>query len=274
MANRRASKQVVSPLAAFLFTLAVSLALALVLFPVLPGSFQGVDNHLSGGDVAAAVLVSLVAGAALGLYLYLFQPREVSNLWRLAMVGLLVVLWVAAAKVFLSLTLPDNDRLFLSYILPVAAAPMLVAILLDGGLAVAVALLIAVLATFAGFYGQDARADTADSMDAFQMVAAFLLGSLIGLYAVFRAERMHRYLVAGGVVASISFLILLAFWLLDSGREAKDLPLILLTTATGGFLSAVITVGASVVLAMLFGITTRVQLMELAQLSHPLLRRL
>ncbi|MFQ6019937.1 MAG: HD family phosphohydrolase, partial [Dehalococcoidia bacterium] len=124
------------------------------------------------------------------------------------------------------------------------------------------------------FYGQDARAGTADPLGAFQMASAFLIGSLMGLYAVFRAERMNRYLVAGGVVASVSFLVLLAFWLLDSDREAKDLPLMLLTTATGGFLSAVITVGASVVLAMLFGITTRIQLMELAQLSHPLLRRL
>ncbi len=54
----------------------------------------------------------------IALYLYLFQPREVNNLARMIMVGLLVFLWVAGAKVFLSLTLPDDDRLYLGYILP------------------------------------------------------------------------------------------------------------------------------------------------------------
>ena len=272
MANGKGLTRPISPLQAFLFGLGVSLALIFILFPASDGS-------LAADDVAAAVLIALLSGSALAFYLYLFQPREVSNPWRLAMVGLVVILWVLAAKVFLSLTLPDNDRLFLAYMLPVAAAPMLVATLLDGGLAVVVALLLALLATFAGFYGQDARALAvdplaADPLEAFQMTTVFLLGSLMGLYAVFRAERMNRYLIAGAVVAFVSFLVLLAFWLLDSAREAKDLPLMLLATAIGGFLSAVITVGATVILGMLFGITTRVQLMELAQLSHPLLRRL
>jgi hypothetical protein len=64
------------------------------------------------------------------------------------------------------------------------------------------------------------------------------------------------------------------FWLLDAQRELVDLPWMVFTSALGGLVSAVITVGAFVVLGMLFGITTRIQLMELAQLNHPLLRRL
>ncbi|MFQ5880329.1 MAG: HDIG domain-containing metalloprotein [Dehalococcoidia bacterium] len=48
----------------------------------------------------------------------------------------------------------------------------------------------------------------------------------------------------------------------------------ILATSVGGFLSAVLTVGAFILLGILFGITTRIQLMELAQLHHPLLRRL
>ena len=41
-----------------------------------------------------------------------------------------------------------------------------------------------------------------------------------------------------------------------------------------GLLSAILAVGAFVMLGFIFGITTRVQLMELAQLNQPLLRRL
>ena len=264
MASTRQSRQPISPLRAFLFALAVGIALIFVLFP-----------GESGDDVAGAVLIALVSGSALGLYLYLFQPREVSTLGRLIMVGLLMVLWVLAAKVFLSLTLPDDERLYLSYMLPLAAAPMLAATLLDGGLAVAIAALVAILATFAGFYSEDARtAASADALESLQMVSAFLLGGLMGVFAIYRAERLNRFLMAGGVVALTLFTVLLVFWLLDSGREGKDLPLILLAAGISGFLAAVITLGATVILGLLFGITTRIQLVELSQLSHPLLRRL
>ena len=85
------------------------------------------DVHLQGDHVAAAVLAALLGALALGGYLYLFQPRDASSLPRLLLLALLIVLWVAAAKLLLGQVLPDDDRLFLAYLLPVAAAPMLVA---------------------------------------------------------------------------------------------------------------------------------------------------
>jgi hypothetical protein len=294
------------------FSAVVGVALIFILFPVFPARFdvregdvaprdisvQGevivrqkqvidasameqlrdaglVDVHLQGDHVAAAVLVALLGALALGGYLYLFQPNEASSLPRLLLLALLVVLWVAAAKLLLAQALPDNDRLFLAYLLPVAAAPMLVAALLDAALAVAVAAVLAFLVTFAGFYQPDARSVVAGNpTEAFQMASVFTLAGLVGIYGVHRAERVNRYLMAGGAVAFVSFVGLLIFWLLDPRREVLDLPWALLTTALGGLLSAVITVGAFIVLGLLFGITTRVQLMELGQLDHPLLRRL
>jgi putative nucleotidyltransferase with HDIG domain len=234
-----------------------------------------VGASLGGDDVAAAVLAALLGAAALAGYLYLFQPKEASSPPRLLLLALLVVLWALAARLFLAQVLPDNDRLYLAYILPVAAAPMVVASLLDATLAITVAAVLAFLATFAGFYQPDARAILGGNpLEAYQMVSVFTLGSLAGIYTVHRAERVNRYLLAGAAVAFVSFVGLLMFWLLDSRRELVDLPWMLLTSVLGGLVSAVITVGAFVVLGMLFGITTRIQLMELAQLNHPLLRRL
>jgi putative nucleotidyltransferase with HDIG domain len=302
----------ISGLRAAVFSAVVGVALIFIMFPVLPARFdvregdiatrdisahgevivqegQAIgatameqlrdaglaDVHLQGGHVAAAVLAALLGALALGGYLYLFQPKEASSLARLLLLGLLVVLWVAAAKLLLGPVLPDDDRLFLAYLLPVAAAPMLVAALLDAGLAVIVAAVLAFLVTFAGFYQPDARSVVAsDPTGAFQMASVFMLAGLVGIYGVHRAERVNRYLMAGAGVALVSFVGVLIFWLLDPGREALDLPWALLTTGLGGLLSAVITVGAFIVLGLLFGITTRVQLMELAQLNHPLLRRL
>ncbi len=312
MTARRRANDVISPLRAFLFAAALSTALVLVLAPVLPGETkvsagepafktfringelvaskgaaldQGtinrirqaglLDNTTEADAVAAAVIIGVIGASLLALYLYLFQPREVNNLARLVMLGLLVFLWVAAAKVFLSVTLPDNDRLYLGYILPVGSAGMLIATLLDGGLAVAVAALLAILAAFAGFYMPDARNSISDDpLQALQMPVAFLLGGFAGIFAVRRAERVNHYAMAGVAVGALTFAALFAFWLLSPEREGVDLFWMLIASGLTGFGCAVITVGATVVLGVIFGVTTRIQLMELSQLSHPLLREL
>ena len=312
MAGKYRAGETISSLRALVFAVALSLALIAVLVPVLPGEaplqegeaayktfqidgqviveigrtvFEAdlsaiknaslLDNRLNAEDIAAAVIVAILSGATMGLYLYRFQPREVTTVSRLAMVALLLVLWVAAAKVFLTLTLPDQDRLFLGYLLPMAAAPMLIATLLDGGLAMTMAGLLAVLGTFAGFYMPDARAPlVGEPLIAFQMAVAFFLGSLAGIFAIHRAERVNRYLVAGAGVALVTFAVLMSFWLLLPEREGVDVVWMLAVSVLGGVGSAIITVGATVVLGLMFGVTTRIQLMELAQISHPLLRDL
>lgn len=312
MVIRTRGRELISPLRAFVFAAAVSLALISVLVPVPPGEapldaghaayktfkIDGevivekgqtvsdadlsrirhaglLDNKLELDGAIAAIIMALLGGVMLGLYLHLFQPREVHSLPRLIMVGLLFIIWVTAAKVFLSATLPDSDRLFLGYILPVASASMLIATLLDGGLAVAVAALLAVLAAFAGYAMPDARTSVSGNpLEAFQMALAFLLGSLAGIFAVRRAERVNHYAMAGVSVGGVTFAVLFAFWLLSPDRGGVDLIWMLATSALGGFGAAVITVGATVVLGVIFGVTTRMQLMELAQLSHPLLREL
>ena len=269
----RQARRTISPLRATLFAVGLGVALIFIISPDVPGGAEA--GSISGDDVAAAVMISLLSAGALGLYLFIFQPRELNTVPRLFMLALLVVVWVAAAKFFLSITLPDDDRLYLSYMLPVAASPMLIATLLDGGLAVAVAALLALLTAFVGFYLPDARASLADQpLDALQMTTTFLLGGLVGIFAVHRAERLNRYLLAGGVVTLVSFIVLLSFWLLSGGREAVHPVWMIGATGLGGLLSAVVVVGATVILGLLFGITTRMQLMELAQINHPLLRRL
>jgi hypothetical protein len=226
MTARRQAGEVITPLQAFVFAVALAAALIVVLVPVLPGEvsldsgdvafkrFESngtiiaeegdivsesdldliqdkgmLENHITASGTAAAIVFAILGAAGLALYLYLFQPQEVNTVPRVVMVGLITVLWVAGAKVFLSLTLPDNDRLYLSYMLPIAAAPMLIATLLDGGLAVALACVLAVLATFAGFHLADARDPLAgEPLDGLQMVIAFLFAGLAGTFSVRQAR--------------------------------------------------------------------------------------
>jgi len=302
----------ISSFQAFVLALAVAVALAVVLIPVLPGetpldvgdlaftTFEAngetivregervtqtslsqikgaglLDNDIGFGEVFSGLLVALLAGAFTGLYLYLFQPPEVNTNRRLFMYGLLIVLWVAGAKVFFSQALPDGDRLYLSYMLPIATAPMLIAALLDAGLALFTAALLAVVAAFAGFYMPDARQSLSTGpMESLQMVTTLLLTGIVGVFAVRNAERMNNYASAGAGVGLMTIVSLFAFWLLLPDKAGIDVVWILGAGLVAGVGSVVITMGGAYVLGAVFGVATRVQLMELAQLSHPLLREL
>ncbi len=308
----RRRKIPIPPLRAFLFALAMSAALTAVLVPVLPGSVtldagdvafktfedggeviaeEGdvisaidlqriedaglLDNKLGVTEAVAAIVVAVLSAALLAIYLSVFQPPQVDTVRRLVMYGALIIVWLLAAKIFLSITLPDQDRLFLGYILPVAAAAILTATLLDRSLALVTAAFLAALTAFAAFYMADARNPLAtDPLEPLQMVMTFFLGSVAGVLTVGKAERVNRYVFAGIATAMVSFATLFAFWLLMPNREGADVAWMLLAAGLGGAGVTVIAIGATVTLGVTFGITTRIQLMELSQLSHPLLREL
>lgn len=263
------TKPAVSGLTAALFALGSGAALALVAFPL------GAPLGGRALDVAAALLVSAICGAILGLHVYVAQPRALDRARRLAMLAVVVALSAAMAKLFLSIVVAHPQRRYLAYLLPLAASPMLVAALLDAGVAVAVAAVLPVFTAFVGLAMPGGRELLASHpLDALQMTAVFLFGSLAGLFLVHRADRWGRFLLAGGGVAAVSLVTLLAFWFLSPQRQATDIAWIVIASALSGLLSAVIAIGGPVVLGPLFGVDTRMQLMALAQLNHPLLRKL
>ena len=224
---------------------------------------------------AATAIMALVAGVFLGAYLYVFQPANVYSNRHLLMVILMVVVPALVAKLYFPLIFPDESRHFLAYLLPLAAAPMLLATLLEAQLAVAVVALLAALLTFTVAYLPDLSGVAATgSLDSLRVVLVTGFGGLAGVFVVYRAERLNRHLVAGVVVATTVMAVLMGAWFLDAERRALDIPWMLTAAGVNGFLSAFIALGAFLGLGFLFGITTRVQLMELAQINQPLLRRL
>jgi putative nucleotidyltransferase with HDIG domain len=187
----------------------------------------------------------------------------------------MVVVPALVAKLYFPLIFPDESRHFLAYLLPLAAAPMLLATLLEAQLAVAVVALLAALLTFTVAYLPDLSGVAATgSLDSLRVVLVTGFGGLAGVFVVYRAERLNRHLVAGVVVATTVMAVLMGAWFLDAERRALDIPWMLTAAGVNGFLSAFIALGAFLGLGFLFGITTRVQLMELAQINQPLLRRL
>jgi putative nucleotidyltransferase with HDIG domain len=250
---------------AALFAVGLSAALAAVAFPL----------GASRLDKAAAVILAVISGGALALHAYVFQPRSLERVRRLVMLALLVAVSAAGAKLFLSIVFADQGRRYLPYLLPLAATPMLVATLLETGAGLAVAAVLPLMTVFVALSLPSGRAFLAQNpLDALQMAAVFLFGSLVGLFLVHRAERWSRFLIAGAGVAAVTLASLLAFWFLAGDRQVTDLAWIVVGSALSGLLSAVIAIGGPALLGPLFGIDTRMQLMALAQLNHPLLRKL
>ena len=224
--------------------------------------------------VAAAILAIIAAGAVAG-YLFVLQPRGITSERHMIALALITAAPLLIAKFYLPLVLPDDHRYFLPYVLPVAAAPILIAALLETDVAVAVAAIIGVLIAFVSAFLPDVSLVASITvLDTFRLLLVYALGPIIGVYLVHRADRLNRYLTAGLAVAAASYVMLLATWFIDSDRQIADLGWMAFAAGIGGVTSGVIAAGAFVTVGVLFGVTTRVQLMELSQLNAPLLRRL
>jgi cyclic-di-AMP phosphodiesterase PgpH len=225
--------------------------------------------------VVAVALLSAIAAAAIAGYLLVMQPGGVTSERHMIALALITAAPLLVAKFYLPLVLPDDQRHFLAFMLPIAAAPILVAALLETEVAVVVAGIIGVLVAFISIFLPDVSLVTAiSSTDTMRLLLVYALGPIAGVFLVHRADRLNRYLTAGVAVAAVSFLALATTWFIDADRTNADLAWMALSTGVAGITSGVLAAGTFVTVGVLFGVTTRVQLMELSQLNAPLLRRL
>jgi hypothetical protein len=199
-----------------------------------------------------ALLTLLLAGLLLA-WIWRFR----SEIWHRANVLLLVGLTLVFMTALLKVT---GGGPVAPFLLPTAAAGMLVAILLDAGIAF---VLTAVLAVIAG---------TAHA-GSFEFATYVLLSGFTGIVAVRRGDRLNVFVQAGVAIAIVGALVISVFSLLG----ARDLTGILqlygaaVASAAG---AAVAAVGSFAVLGNLFGILTVFHLLELANPSQAILRRL
>ncbi|MPZ22103.1 MAG: HDIG domain-containing protein [Dehalococcoidia bacterium] len=227
-------------------------------------------------DAAGVSGLSILAALTLGVYLYYLQPPALASERRLMLVLIACAAVVLAAKLYLPEMLPDEERRFLMFILPVAAAPMVIAALLeDTPFAVLVAAVLAGLCAFSGFYlPESPGALLGRPLDTLALFFGYFFGSVAGVFAVNRATSITQYFFAAvgttvGTIAGAYSMVLL-----DPAGGLEDIGWLSISAGGGGLLAAMITVGVFVLVGTLFGITTRLQLMEMAEINHPLLRRL
>jgi putative nucleotidyltransferase with HDIG domain len=199
-----------------------------------------------------ALLAILIVGLVLA-WIWRFRP----TLWHrtnvLVLIGMLLVFTTLALKL-------TAGRSVLPFFVPTAAAGILIAILLDASAAV---ILTAVIAVLGG----------AVNGNSLEITAYIFLGGLAGIVAVRRGDRLNAFVQAAIAIFVVNALVVSTFSLLGERDITGVLQLYGASAAAAGG-SAVAAVGSFAVIGNLFGILTVFQLLELANPSQPLLRRL
>ncbi len=211
------------------------------------------ESHLDVARLAGWFAVALMLVALLLAWVQRFRPEFWHRNNVLGFLGLVLVLTAFALKL-------TAGRSILPFFLPTAAAGMLVAILLDAGVATVVMAMVALLAGAA-------------NGNSLELTTYVFLGGLAGIIAVRRGDRFGRFVNAGFAVAAANALVVTTFTLLGQ-HDATGLVQLLFASAASAGGSAIAAVGTFSVLGSMFGILTVFQLLELANPSQPVLRRL
>jgi putative nucleotidyltransferase with HDIG domain len=214
--------------------------------------------RLNEGGVDVARLIGFVVLSVLVIGVLLtWTWRFRREFWHRNNVLLLLSLLLLVAVFALKVT---AGRDILPYALPLAAVPMLVTVLLDAGVAMVLTALLALLASAVNGAG-------------LELAAYVLLGGMSGIVGVRRGDRLGVFVQAGIGVFAVQGAVVVMFALLGDQDIQGVLQLIGAAAVSAGG-AAVAAVGSFAVLGSVFGIVTVFQLLELANPSQPLLRRL
>ena len=234
-----------------------------------------IDHSFDAYDMAAGLVFSLGLGALLGGYIYLLQP--ITRPWRrrLAMITITILGTLLAMRLSLPALLPDDGQQALPYALPLSAVAISVAAIGAPRFAAIVAIGIGLFAGFIGATSSNlAGAEFLGTLDALKLAMVYIAGGLAGAIMSERTSNLAQFLLAGLTVGITTMLILMGFWLLEEPRANETVLWILLASTLNGIGSAIIALGIHILIPFMLRVTTRVQLMELTSMNHPLLRRL
>lgn len=243
---------------------------------VTPEQYEMLSAHrqylLAHGDIAleentqlfGRVLLVLAMLAASIFYIRIEDPETLRSNGRLALLALVVIFNLALVRASYALgSLPFfvNDSAaasLLPYLAPVAIAPLIVALLINAGSAIFMALFVSIFTSV--IYGH--RLDLLVLTFLSSVVAIFW-----GSHTRKRGNVVRASFFAGLTVALFALLI----GLIDN-LDTLTIGKHMLAGLSTGLLTGVVVVGLLPVLEGLFKRTTDITLLELTDYNHPLLR--
>ena len=205
------------------------------------------------GTVVGQLIVSLLIASLLVGYLWRFEPE----IWYRNRSVLLFFLAFVVSAVALRIA---ADRTLLAFVVPTTATVLLLGILLPGAAGAVMAVALAILAGVM-------------NRDALELTVYVLVGGLASLLAITRAERLNAFVRVFFVVAAAQVAVVVAFGALEQ-RDLTAQAQLVGVAVFNAMISVALAAGTFAVLGNVFGIMTVFQMLELANPSNRLLRRL
>lgn len=218
-------------------------------------SLGGLERGVGVWSVLAGIAAMSVLIAAAGAYLMTYEPRVWGRMRDLLLLGTLLLGMMYVTRL-ISLLAPELS----AYLMPVALAPILATLLVDGHSAVVLTVLTTVAALLLGYAGG-------------VQVVATLIASLTAIVVVNGISRRSQLFSVGvflvGLMGVASFIASLA-----SGTPVVGALVSGAYGMAGGLGTAVLAIGLLPFFEFVFGVTTDITLLELGSPGHPLMRRL
>jgi putative nucleotidyltransferase with HDIG domain len=231
---------------------------------LLLASFAGLLVPAQALGISLLVLLLLVI-------LFEFATTNIRKFARddkdLLFLSVLLVALLGVTKVSLALfpfigqALPEIPPSAYVYGIGMAAGAMLVRLVLNSESALVFSV---VASLFAGWLTDNS----------FLFLVYFFIGSIVGAHSVGYGEDRNIILKAGAKVGLANVMTILCLKLVGKGLIFPDIGFDLLFGFLGGELAAVIVLGTLPLVEWLFGYTTNIRLLEMANLNHPLLKRM
>ncbi|HEX6507649.1 MAG TPA: HDIG domain-containing protein, partial [Chloroflexota bacterium] len=219
-------------------------------------SALGLQSRRTGWeDVLGSALFSVVIVLTLFWYLRAFHAPILTNPRLLLLIDASILGAVIGARLL------GANHILLPYFLPVAGASTFAAALIAPEACIAVALAMAVLAGWV-------------VGNSFELMMYYFLTGAAGVLAIRQLRQLKEFVFAGVYISAFALVTVLAFGFVDRVDDLSALQGYVLASVFNGFVSSTLALGAFALMSSFFGVTTRLQLLELGQPSQPLLRRL
>ncbi len=209
---------------------------------------DGRPDYLLYLGITIIVFLSLLT---LVLYLLLFHKKLIYEPKSLFMLVLILLLILGVSKVLSVITI---------FVMPVATAAMLLAILINPKVAIVTNIVLSIMTVLI----------TGNSMTLFIML---LIGGTVGALMAYRTQQRGNILLSGFVVGAVNFFVVLGIGFINS-NEINEIILHAGYGAIGGGFAAVLTIGTLPFWEWAFGILTHLKLMEMSNPNQPLLKKL
>lgn len=205
--------------------------------------------------VASAVLAVALLYGLMITYLHRFHPDLLRDQPRMALIGGLLLVFLAGSRMF------GGEGGTLSYLFPASAFPLILVAFVDSQVAGA---LTAGLAALVGLA-------TGNSLQFAAIVAA---GGAAGILVMRDRDHLSGYFTAGLTIAVVNVAITILFGLTRSGADAAQIVGAIPASLLNGGLAAGLGLVGLFLVSRIFNLPSSVRLLELSQPNQPLLQRL